>query len=342
MSELVVKTDTSWTAVNVVGIGISGTLIRAYPEFAYVWIDVAGTTFTPWVELISGSSATVQWVDLESGTTIGGLTPTITWPDAGPHIVGLRVDAFSGGSALSELVTLNLGFDYTQDAGRYNLGSGYNWPSQPVTGIRGLQRLTGLVRFMAATPSLTGHLNFTGLSGLEYIECFQAQVTSIDLTGCSTLIRLCMEQTALTELDLNPVKDCLYDLRAANQNSASLTFTELTGDGLMHNLYHYCIRAQTTINSLTLSNLPVVEQWWVWNTNQTEVGTPISTVLNSALAYGNDFTQNAVDTLLIYLANNGPSTGNVRVNQGTSAAPSAAGLTAATELSNRGWNVEHN
>ena len=43
--------------------------------------------------------------------------------------------------------------------------------------------MTGLVRFLAATPTLSGALDFTDMSALEYIECYGAQVSSVDLTG---------------------------------------------------------------------------------------------------------------------------------------------------------------
>lgn len=56
----------------------------------------------------------------------------------------------------------------------------------------------------------------------------------------------------------------------------------------------------------------------------------------------NALTQASVDHVLITLDNNGLTGGYVDVSSGTSATPSAAGLTAATNLVGKAWNVNVN
>ena len=60
--------------------------------------------------------------------------------------------------------------------------------------MTGLPLCTGLVRFAAANiAGLVGHLSLRGLS-LQFVECFQSRIQSVDLTGCASLIRLCLAE----------------------------------------------------------------------------------------------------------------------------------------------------
>lgn len=246
-----------------------------YQGDALVWelprttLTVEGDTFEPMVELAEGSTATVSWVDENDDVVGTGLTPTITWDDEGPHTVRLLP------SVPSDVVTLNLGFHSGQDNGLQSLPPTYHWPTQPVTAIANLQNLPGLRRFMAARtngtsadpdlytgPLLGGSLNFAGMTTLEYIECFMADVESVTLTGCTSMIRLCLEACQLTTLDLNPVRHNLRDLRAAFQQTGTLTLTALTGP--MEQLYHFCTRRQVLTGMPDLADLPVIRQLWIW------------------------------------------------------------------------------
>lgn len=319
-----------WRTLDIEGYGHALAPVSVV-DTTMVVLTVNGTTLQPVVEL--SSAADVTWTDLTHGTQLGtGTTPTLNI--TGVTRVGMRVTD-TGAPAWDRVLTLNLGFDSTDDAGRYNLGSGYNRAAQPVTGITGLPLLTGLRRFLAARGTLTGHVDFTGLANLEYIECFQADITSVDLTGCTSLIRLCLEQCRLSSLDLNPVRACLYDCRAAyQQSSSSLTFATLAGP--MANLYHYCVRDQPVINTIPHSQLPVVEQYWVWNTGQTACDAPTSNVINSILAYENTYDQPSVDGIYTALVAN-TTGGGLCVLTG-SASPSSTGETARTTLAGRGWS----
>ena len=249
--------------------------LRAFAGDALVWardpvaFTVAGDAFAPELELAPGSTATLTWVDETDAVVGSGPTPSIGWGDAGPHTVRLLA------SRPQDVTTLNLGFHEGQDEGVYSLSSAYRHPTQPVTAIANLQSLSGLARFMAARtagsspdgslyvgPLLGGHLNFSGMAALEYVECYMSQLASVTLTGCTSLIRLCVEQCALTTLDLNPVRGSLRDLRAAYQAGGSLTLTELTGP--MAQLYHFCTRRQTLVGLPDMADLPAIRQLWIW------------------------------------------------------------------------------
>jgi Copper amine oxidase N-terminal domain. len=229
----------------------------------YVRITTTGTTFSPLVELQSGSVATVNW-EVEDGATYTGLNPTIDFGTVGTRYV--RMSVTDGDvNAIKDVVTFNVGFDNYQDSGKYNLGPTYDYIPQKVSNIQFANGMTNLKRFLAATPTLVGELDFTGMSKLEYIECYGAGVTSVKLTGCTSLIRLCLEFNDLASLDLNPIAGNLYDLRLSG-NRSPITLAPLYSP--MVHLYHYCAQSEKVINHPTAAQLPVVEEWWDWNSGQ--------------------------------------------------------------------------
>jgi hypothetical protein len=344
---------------------------------SYVRITTTGATFSPLVELKSGSSATVNWA-VEGGSACTGLNPTIDFGNAGTRYV--RMSVTDGDvNAINDVVTFNVGFDYTQDAGKYNLGPTYNYNPQSVANIQFVNGMTNLRRFLAATPKLVGGLDFTGMSKLEYIECYGTGVTSIKLMGCTSLIRLCMEDTDLAFLDLNPVSGNLYDLRMSG-NRSPITLAPLHSP--MAHLYHYCAQSETVINHPTAAQLPVIEEWWDWNSGQTGALLVKSSAIRKLYSEGNDWTsvdltnqfpagrrgtanlqnnqigsiilkgcegltsldlqnnllsQTAVDGVLTEIESWGTSNGTLNI--GGNAAPSSEGKSKQDLLEKRGWKV---
>lgn len=251
----------------------------------FVRVTTTGATFNPTVELAAGSTATVSWV-VEGGATVTGTNPTISFGTAAARHVRMSVED-AGADALGEVVTFNLGFNHVDDAGTYNMGSRHDKAAQAVRRVENISRLTGLRRFAAARTTLVGSLDFTGCSRLQYIECFNSGVQAVNLTGCTSLIRLVVEQTNLSTLDLNPVAANLRDVRGALQQSGTLTFTPLTAP--MAALYHFCVVEQTVVNHPTPAQLPVVEERWDWNTSQSGVLTSASSAIRSLRASANHY-----------------------------------------------------
>lgn len=313
-----------------------------------VELQVDGDTLRPVVELAPGddviSGARVYWVDADSGSTLGtGPAPTLSIRQV--QRVGLRVVGTDGSPAFDQVVTLNLGFDRDDDYGRLSLPSEHEHDAQPVTGVTGLSLLTGLVRFCAGRTPLTGLLDLSGLSRLENVECYRTEVEAVDLTGCSALVRLVVEDSRLTELDLQPVRHTLQDLRAATMRTDGLTFLPL--DGPMEALYHYCVREQPVHGSIPHSQLPVVEDYWVWATGQRSCDTPTSPRLASFLARDNAYDQESVDAVLLGLHARTSGEGRVDLSGEASdgrpaASPSSTGSAAAAGLLGAGWRVSTN
>lgn len=310
---------------------------------AAVEIRVDGDRLEPVVELVEGSAAGVAWVDLDSGAPLGtGIAPRLD--TAGVRRVGLTVSRGSQ-PVFDEVTTLNLGFHRDDDYGRLSLDSAYEHDPQPVTGLGELGLLTGLVRLCAARTPMAGRLDLSGLAHLEHVECYRSEIDEVDLTGCSSLVRLVVEDCRLSDLDLGPVRGSLQDLRAAIQRSDGLTFASL--DGPMESLYHYCVREQAVRGLLPHAHLPVVEEYWVWGTGQESCDAPVSPLLTSYLARDNPLDQVSVDAVLVGLAAHVEKAGRVDLS-GTSpddvsaAEPSGSGQAAADALETSGWRVATN
>ena len=304
----------------------------------HVGFTITSQTFEPEIEMHAGATAEIYWAD-EDGKVVGtGTTPTLDFGYPATRTVQMHV--LDGTTpAFDQVRVVNVGFDNSEDGGQYAIGTSYNKLNrEDVTGIQNINLCTDLAYFCAATPTLKGHLDFSGMSQLEYVECFHAQVNSVDLTGCTGMIRLCLEGNDLTSpLDLNPVSANLRDLRAAAQTSNAMTMTTITGS--MTQLYHFCIRGQVVTNMIPMSKLPAVEEHWTWDNAQTTADVPISPVARSFQLYGNNYDQASVDNILIGLDTNSNAGAFSVVDISGSAAPGPAGIAARDSLVGKGWTV---
>jgi hypothetical protein len=252
----------------------------------HVRITTTGETFNPSVELTEGSKATVSWT-VEGGGTMTGTHPVIRFEKAAVRHVRMSVDD-GGADALDSVETFNLGFSHRDDEGVYNMGARHNKAPEAVRLVEHVSLLTGLVRFAAAHTTIAGSLDFTGCSRLQYIECIDSNVRSVNVAGCTSLIRLVVEKTRLTTLNLNPVAANLRDLRAAAQQGGTLTLVPLTAP--MAKLYHFCVRDQVLVNHPNRGQLPVVRERWEWNTAQSGALTSGSSAIRSLQATDNQYT----------------------------------------------------
>jgi hypothetical protein len=192
-----------------------------------------------------------------------------------------------------------------------------------ITSISGLQNLKNLQTFNADWNGLTT-LNVSGLThltGVDVSDChtldnMSSSLTSINLTGC----------TALEELRIDD-----SDFSAGYPNLSGLTnLTWLDMDesdisGVVD------LSMLSSLNGFDLQD----------NTGLTSVLLP-DTDLNNVSINNAALTQTAVNTILEFLASTGVENGNVNLANGTSAIPTGNGLTAVTTLRSRGWTVSVN
>jgi len=361
------------TAVGAENSPYTGTLRLTYTASPLA-MTVTSQVFEPSVYLYDGSTATVDWY--EDNTLLAtGTEPTIDFGSAATRTVRLVCDA------PAEIEGINLGYDSTQDVGRYMLGAAYDKAAEDVTGITGLQYAGNLRFFCAANGPLAGTVDCSGLSSLEFFECYASNVGGVNLTGCDSLLRLVVERCNVSYLDLNPVSATLYDLRAAEQSGGVLEFAPLRQPMAVQ--YHYCVRTQEIVNLLVVDDLPVVEEYWIWDTSGMPsvmvqpplaesfrvYNTPGAATIDSSgytgWAAGRFDAQNcgisnwipsSVPQRYIYLENNNLGTSAVdaiitavnawNVSDGVlelanNSGPSAAGMAGIADLESRGWTVTH-
>ena len=336
------STDVTLVASNPVGtlspsscihVLTSSTPTLLVEGFVELTIQAGAVSITPWVELHVGSTATVEWLDSDDDVLATGLKPTI--PRPGDGIVKLHVTD-GGFPAFHEVDYLNLGFDNNADTGEDAIGPAYNHPGQPVTNLEGLQLLTGMRYFMADYTPMACDLNFTGMTNIEFVECFQSDITDVVMTGCTSLIRLCLEGCQVTGLDMSTIKDNLKDLRCADNRPGELNFS---ADGQMSQLYHYCVRDQVVAEHLPMPQMPVMRQYWAWGTGITDIAegfTNTGPVLSmQVLLQNNPLSADAVDTVINSLAATGAVSGYVNMEDGDY--PTSAASAAHATLGSRSW-----
>lgn len=307
----------------------------------YVGFTVKGVSLRPEIELAPGSTAQCYWTLSDNKVFATGLTPSVDFEVYAEQEVRLFVTD-GGVSAFDQVTVLNLGYDNLEDPGIYGPGAAYNHPPQPVTAITNLQALTGLTMFMAAHSTLDT-IDFSGMADLLFIECFHAEIQAVDLTGCTSLQRLCLESCRVSYLDLNPVAATLLDLRGAVQRYVGGTLDLEPMGAELPNLYHYCVRDQGLTYTIPNELMPALEQRWDWFTGRTFIDTPVPPLLTSYMTQGNAYPQSIVDAILVSLDTNNapaPAGGWARlVDLSGSAAPSATGNAAKTSLIGKGWTV---
>jgi len=248
------------------------TVTRMYGPVTFV---TTMATFTPKLWQALDTPNQIEWLNngpvSDPGSVLAtGSNPTITFGSVADRTVRMYC------THPQDVLTLNVGFDILDDWSEFSPGeyndTTYNHTPQRVKSVTGLGILTNLVHFMAARQeTLNSALDFTGLSKLTHIECAYSDVTNVILTGCTSLIRFCLEENRITNgqvLDLNPVGGTLRDVRAAVQDqNVGLILAPLTRN--LDQLVHLCVRDQPVTNMPTHLQMPELRELWIWNTHQT-------------------------------------------------------------------------
>ena len=165
-------------------------------------------------------------------------------------------------------------------------------------------------------------VNLSGLTNLLYVDIsdndipgtFTSSLTSVNLTGCTALLELRLDDsdfsagipslTGLTSLSLIDFDQC---------NISGVV--DLSGLPALTDLDFFGNAALTSI--IIADTQPIIE------------------LFASSCA----LTETAVDDILVVLSNNGVTGGDVELNGGTSAIPSATGDAAKLVLEGNGWSV---
>jgi hypothetical protein len=199
-----------------------------------------------------------------------------------------------------------------------------------VTSFTGLQNLTNIQEFKADENSLTS-IDLSGMSSLIEVDLSDNDapdsgtncLTSVNLSGCTSLEFLYLDDSDFSA-GFPDLSDC-----------TSLTNIDFDQCGI--------------VGSVDISNLPALEQFdFNGNLGLTEVIISSTQPLgdNGRELIANDcaLTQTAVDNILLALASGSVSNGFVDLDNGngdgTNAAPGEAGRESLLILSDRGWSFD--
>ena len=193
-----------------------------------------------------------------------------------------------------------------------------------IVSITGLQNLTNLNNFNADWNGLQS-VNFSGIISLTFVDISDNNIpgtgtnslTSVNLSGCTALQTLRLDDS---------------DFSAGIPSLAGLTSLRIID-------FDQC----NISGVVDLSGLPALEGLDI-NGNGSLTSIIISDTQPIYYFYASDcaLTETAVDDILVVLNNNGVANGEVELNDGTSAIPSATGLAAKSALEANGWYVAVN
>jgi len=202
--------------------------------------------------------------------------------------------------------------------------------------------------------------SFTGLQNLTNIQEFKADfnsLTSIDLSGMSTLTEVDLSDNDLPDSSTNSLSsinlsgctslETLY----LDDNDFSEGFPDLSDcTSLVLIDFDQC----NLVDSVDISNLPTLEQFdFDGNLGLTELiissSQPLGDNGRELLANNCALTQTAVDNILVALASGSISAGYVQLDNdnedfpGTNATPSQTGIDALNVLvEDKSWSVDYN
>jgi Leucine-rich repeat (LRR) protein len=193
-----------------------------------------------------------------------------------------------------------------------------------ITSITGLQNLPSLQAFYADYNGLQS-VNLSGLTNLVTVDISDCDVpgtttnslTSVNLSGCTALTTLRLDDSEFSGgIPSLAGLTSLSTVQFGRVNSPSII--DMSG---VVNLADADFFQNTNLTSLIIADTQPIFYLGVRNCALTET---------------------AVDDILVILSNNGVSNGEVTLDGGTSATPSATGLAAKTVLEGNGWTVSVN
>ena len=193
-----------------------------------------------------------------------------------------------------------------------------------ITSITGLQNLTNLQNFNADYNGLQS-VNLSGLTSLIYVDISDNNIpgsgtnslTSVNLSGCTDLQELRLDDSNFSAGI--PSLAGLTNLTLIDFDQCSISgIVDLTGLPVLADLD---FSGNTALTSIIIDDAQPIQYFY---------------------ASGCALTETAVDDILVVLSNNGVTGGNVELDGGTNAIPSATGLAAKLALEADGWTVDVN
>lgn len=314
------------------------------PPATTLTFTTSGDSFAPRIE-VTGTPE-ILWTFSDS-TTSDSITPSVSFGSAGTREHTLTVTPWSA------LVGINLGYT-ADDGGSEDIPL---QPAQSVTALDGLEYVQETLQYICGSGTPLIALDLSGFTALHTIEFFQGSLTAVDVSGCISLRRVCLEACSIPTLDLTGLST-LEDLRYADNGSTGLTLPATA-----NNLWHICIRDNPLIGITPTFNYPALRDLYVWNCGLAGACTVQATAIHQILIYDNPLTsldlsacgfmadldlwaqggglsQASVDAALLAIDTGGVTSGTVNLSGGTNSAPSTD--TAVNSLRAKGLSVTVN
>lgn len=237
--------------------------------------ETTGSAFSAILNVDVG--ATVAWT-FGDGTTSSSTTPTANFGTQATRFNHLVVTPWSA------VNIINIGYD-GGDGGTANTPY---LSQQNVIATYGMSVAAPYLEQWTSSNNPLTSLDFSNYTSLTTIECFNCQsITSVTLTNTPALSRLDLEDNNLSSLDVSQ-SPSLSDLRGAVNNYPTIVWGTTGTD-----VWHICIRDNPQMTS-SIQNLdtqyPALQEFWVWNSNQSGPLHITSTNLTSVIAYTNHYT----------------------------------------------------
>ena len=248
------------------------------PGNSVAQFQTLGTDFSPTVYLSLPQSFVWLWSDGTTNSNFPLATKSSLLPGAWQSLNVTPLEA---------VTAINLGFD----------GSDGGWTNyfemRPPQGVGAVTftngPLTSLQLWASSYNPITNTLDFSGFSSLQGIECFHCtNLEHVVVNNLPSLRRVCFENCLLRELDLSGNPE-LEDLRAALNAFTSVT----VGGGTGPKVWHFCVRDNPQITQRfqdILTNFYSLQEFWIWNANQSGALTFVSTNLTDVEVFNNRYS----------------------------------------------------
>ena len=216
-----------------------------------------GSSFSP-IITVTGNPE-IQWV-FGDGSISDSASPTANFGSEGTRVNTLVVKPWSA------VTRVNIGYDGSDGGVTPGPGTIENLEQQNVISVAGLENVAPDLQVWASSHNPIAELDFSNFAELHTIECFNCTpLTSISLHNVPSLTRICLERCGISYLDLSEAPS-LADLRGANQKSSTYTINWGTTGAHM---WHICVGSNPDLTgTLPSDQFPIVEDFYVWNGNQ--------------------------------------------------------------------------
>ncbi len=248
------------------------------PE-ANITFITTGSSFSP-IITVTGNPE-IKWV-FGDGSTSNSASPTVKFGSKETRVNTLVVTPWSA------VTKINIGYDGSDGGVTPGPNTIENLEQQNVIAVSGLENVAPYLQVWASSYNPITELDFSNFTALHTIECYYCtSLNTITLHNVPSLKRLCLECCNLSYLDISEAPS-LEDLRAAVQQSPTYT---INWGNTGANIWHVCIRDNPHMTgTLPYNQLPLLEDFFTWNSNQSGTLHLTSTNLKSVLSSDNNYT----------------------------------------------------